>query len=174
MRWHYLLAICICLSGPVRASHTSAHPLNQEQWQEVMQNVTLLDEAVLIPSLLPIIMRNKHALQLSRMQLERLYEWRAEHYGNMVNLMNQVIEMKVQFGIEALSTDVKATHLMELQQQLQAKQRELLRIRLSCREIVIQTFSEEQWENLEFIAADDPRLASLFSQSHDIYGAHRH
>jgi hypothetical protein len=156
------------------AKHNSEHPLSPEDWEEVMQKVTLLEEATLVPSLLPIIMKNRDALQLTEIQLKRLYAWRKTNYVNMVNIMNAIIEKKVQFGVESLSVNVDSSHLVEFQSEIHTLQQKLLKIRLSCRAIIIETFTEEQWENLAFIVSDNPRIASLLSQSYEISVNHRH
>lgn len=161
-------------SSPLLAKHDSEHLLSEEDWQEVMNKVELLESSALIPSLLPIIMINRDALQLTGPQLARLYEWRKTHYTTMVRLMDHIIGLKVQFGIESLSPEIDEEHLIQLQHEIQALQRELLAIRLSCRRIVVETFTPEQWENLEFLAADNPRLASLLSQATAITPLHSH
>lgn len=172
-----LFTILLCCSLPnatAYAKHNSEHPLTSEDWQEVMEKVSLLHEAVLIPSLLPVIMRNRDALGLSEEQMKRFFHWRKENYVNMVNIMNEVIEKRVQFGIESLSPATTDAHLLAFQEEIHRLERELLRIRLSCRAIVMETFTQEQWESLEFIVADDPRLASLISQTGGITPHHSH
>ncbi len=168
-----LIPLILCQST-VMAKHNSSHPLSEEDWQEVMEKVALLEDSVFIPSLLPLIMSNRDVLQLSETQLSKLFAWRKNNYVNMVNMMNHIIEMKVQFSIESLSADIDSEHLIELQREIHRLQHDLLTIRLSCREILVATFTAEQWENLEFIVADDPKLASFYSQSHSVGKNHSH
>lgn len=160
--------------APANAKHNSDHPLSDEEWEEVMGKISLLNEAVFIPSLLPVIMRHRDALQLTEEQLGRLYNWRKDHYVEMVNIMNAVIEKKVQFSIESLSNTTTEARLLVFQQEIHQLQRELLKIRLSCRAILMETFTDEQWENFEFIVADDPKLSSLFSQAQRVNRNHQH
>ncbi len=169
-----LLLTSTLFTTPVSAKHNSDHPLSDEDWEQVMEKIALLDDAVYIPSLLPIIMRNRDALQLTEKQLERLYSWRKNHYVEMVNIMNRVIEKKVQFSVESLSSTTSEAHLLEFQKEIHHLQHELLKIRLSCRAILVETFTDEQWENFEFIVADDPKLASLFSQAQRVSQLHHH
>jgi hypothetical protein len=86
----------------------------------------------------------------------------------MVNIMNAIIEKKVQFRIDSLSTRVSSDHLLAFQEELHALQRQLLKIKLSCRELIMATFTGEQWENFAFVVADNPKLASLLSRVNTI------
>ncbi len=169
-----LLLSSTLLITPVNAKHSSDHPLSNEDWEQVMEKIALLNDAVFIPSLLPIIMRNRDALQLTEEQLDKLYSWRKNHYVAMVNIMNTVIEKKVQFSVDALSDTTSEAHLIKLQKEIHLLQYELLKIRLSCRAIIVETFSDEQWENFEFIVSDDPKLASLFSQAKSVGQVNNH
>ena len=78
--------------------------------------------------------------------------------------MNKIIEKMVQFRVESLSPDISGEQLLAFQAEIQELQRELLKIKLSCREIIMSTFTDEQWENFAFVISDNPRLASLMLQ----------
>ena len=82
----------------------------------------------------------------------------------MVNVMNEIIDKSVQFRVAALSPDITSDHLYGLQSEIQDLQRQLLKIKLSCRELVTTSFTDEQWVNFAFVVADIPKLASLMSQ----------
>ena len=90
---------------------------------------------------------------------------RQKNYTNMVNVMNEVIEKMVQFRIESLSPGVLNERLLALQSEIQELQRQLLKMKLSCRELIMTTFTDEQWENFSFVVSDNPKLASLVSQA---------
>ena len=119
-------------------------------------------------------MRNRDALALSDEQLTAFRDWRKENYVNMVNIMNEIIEKMVQFRVESLSPEVGNDHLLSFQSEIQDLQRQLLKIKLSCRELIITTFTKEQWENFAFVVADYPKLASLVSQLNNVTAEHRH
>ena len=157
-----------------QAKHNSDHPLSDEDWEEVMQKVDLLEDSGLLPTLLPVIMRNRDALALTDEQLTAFRDWRKENYVNMVNIMNEIIEKMVQFRVESLSPEVGNDHLLSFQSEIQDLQRQLLKIKLSCRELIITTFTKEQWENFAFVVADYPKLASLVSQLNNVTAEHRH
>lgn len=158
----------------VLASHDSDHPLSADEWKEVMGKVVLLEDSGLVPTLLPTIMRNRDMLELTDEQVNAFRAWRKKNYTNMVNVMNEIIEKMVQFRVEALSPGISSDHLFAYQSEIHDLQRQLLTIKLSCREIVMTTFTDEQWENFNFVIADIPKLASLASQVNTVNSKHIH
>ena len=87
---------------------------------------------------------------------------------------SQIIEKMIQFRVEALSPGITGDHLFAYQSEIHDLQRQLLTIKLSCREIVMTTFTDEQWENFNFVVADIPKLASLASQAITVNSKHIH
>lgn len=169
LKWSRLLVAWAVLGGPVLVAHVSAEPLSANDWQQLAEKAALLDDSGLMPSLLPTIMRNRDALQLSDEQVKAFRAWRKDNYSHMVAVMNDIIERKVQFRIESLSPGVSGHDLFVLQTEIHALQRQLLEIKLSCRQLVMSTFTEEQWDHFAFVVSENPKLASLFSQ---VEGAH--
>ena len=161
MKYVGIVVACFFLLTPVQAKHNSDHPLSPEDWKEIMEKVVLLEDSGLMPMLLPIIMGNRDALQLTDEQVNLFRSWRKKNYTNMVNLMNKIIEEKVQFRIESLSPSITSDRLLAFQSEIQELQRQLLKIKLSCREQLMTTFTDEQWDNFAFIVSDNPKLASL-------------
>jgi hypothetical protein len=70
----------------------------------------------------------------------------------------------VEFRVESLSPSITADQLLALQSEIQELQVRLLKLKLSCRELVMTTFTDEQWDNFAFIISDNPKLASLMLQ----------
>jgi len=156
------------------AKHDSDHPLTDDDWKEVMEKVVLLEDSGLMPTLLPVIMRNRDTLELTNEQVNAFRAWRKKNYTHMVNVMNEIIEKSVQFRVAALSPNVTSDHLYVLQAEIQESQRQLLKIKLSCRELVTTSFTDEQWENFAFVVADNPKLASLMPQVSSLDLEHTH
>ena len=166
MKYAGVLIALLLLGSSAQAKHNSNHPLSDQDWKAVMNKVDLLEPSGLMPMLMPTIMLNRDALQLTEEQVNVFRAWRKRNYTHMVNVMNEVIEKMVQFRIESLSPDVTNEHLLALQSDIQDLQRRLLKIKLSCRELIMTTFTDEQWENFAFVVSDNPKLASLISQAH--------
>lgn len=159
-----IISAILLICTPVQAKHNSDHPLSAEDWKEVMDKVVLLEDSGLMPTLLPVIMKNQDTLQLTTEQLNTFRAWRKKNYTNMVNIMNKIIEKMVEFRVESLSPGITGDQLLASQSEIQKLQRQLLKIKLSCRELVMTTFTDQQWENFAFVIADNPRLASLMQQ----------
>ena len=119
-------------------------------------------------------MLNRDTLQLTDKQVKAFREWRKKNYTHMVDIMNEIIDKMVQFRIESLSPDVTNEDLLAFQSEIQELQRQLLRIKLSCRELIMTTFTDEQWDNFAFVVSDNPKLASLMSQVSTLNITHKH
>jgi hypothetical protein len=164
--------VFVCTTA--QAKHNSDHPLSADDWKEVMDKVVLLESSGLMPTLLPVIMRNQDTLELTDEQINAFRAWRKKNYTHMVNVMNEIIEKSVQFRVAALSPRITSDDLYVLQSEIQDLQRQLLKVKLSCRELVTTSFTDEQWENFAFVVADNPKLASLMSQGGSLDLEHTH
>ena len=164
MKYIGIFVVILFFGTAVQAKHDSDHPLTDDDWKEVMDKVVLLEGSGLMPTLLPVIMRNRDTLELTNEQVNAFRAWRKKNNTHMVNVMNEIIEKSVQFRVEALSPRMTSDHLYVLQSEIHELQRQLLKIKLSCRELITTSFTDEQWENFAFIVADIPKLASLVSQ----------
>ena len=166
LSYKYIGIFCVffLICPSALAKHNSDHPLSSEDWKEVKEKVELLEGAGLMPTLLPIILINRDALQLTDKQVNDFHAWRKRNYTNMVNVMNAIIEKMVEFRVESLSPSISGDELLAFQSDIQELQVQLLKIKLSCRELIMTTFTDEQWENFAFIISDNPKLASLMTQ----------
>ena len=174
VRYIVVLLAFFFTCSPALAKHDSDHPLTADDWKEVMDKVVLLESSGLMPTLLPVIMRNQDTLELTDEQINAFRAWRKKNYTHMVNVMNEIIEKSVQFRVAALSPRMTSDDLYALQSEIQDLQRQLLKIKLSCRELVTTSFTETQWENFAFVVADNPKLASLMSQTGSLDLDHIH
>ena len=159
-----IFTVFFFICTPALAKHNSDHPLSPEDWDEVKEKVELLEPAGLMPTLLPVILSNRDALQLTDKQVSAFRAWRKKNYTNMVNLMNEIIEKMVEFRVQSLSPSMTGDQLLAIQSDIQELQVQLLKIKLSCRELIMTTFTDEQWDNFAFIISDNPKLASLMTQ----------
>ena len=174
MKYFLIIVALFFLFTTAQAKHNSDHPLTADDWRDVMDKVVLLESSGLMPTLLPVIMRNQDTLELTDEQINAFRAWRKRNYTHMVNVMNEIIEKSVQFRVAALSPRITNHDLYVLQAEIQDLQRQLLKIKLSCRELVTSSFAETQWENFAFVVSDNPKLASLMSQVNSLDIEHTH
>ena len=136
-------------------------PLTDAEWEKLGEHVSLLDKISFVPSLLPVIMKHRDALELSDEQTAAFRDWRKQHYQRMVDVMNEIIERRIVLSKGALDPAVVNKDLVREQRQILQLQQELLAIRLSCRELVMKTFSPDQWNNFAFVLEEYPNFAGL-------------
>ena len=136
-------------------------PLTDSQWETVRDRVGLLDKIAYLPSLLPVIMKHRDTLELKTEQVAAFRQWRKLHYQDMVDLMNEIIQRRFTLSKDSLNVSLSSDNVLAQQQEIFRLQERLLRIRLSCRNLIVETFSPDQWENMAFILEEYPRYAGL-------------
>ena len=114
-----------------------------------------------IPSLLPVIMQNQDALELTSEQVAAFRDWRKNNYQRMVEDMNTIIEKRIALSKKAMEPSVSGHEIKQLQKGIFDLQHELLNLRLGCRKLLMETFTDEQWTNFRFIIEDYPNFAGL-------------
>ena len=149
---------------PLGAMHESEHDLTNEEWLIVKGRLDLLDGVNYMPTLLPTIMRHRDVIELTKQQISSFRNWRKQHYGNMVEVMNTIINRRVDFKKASLNPRTSDEELIEMQSDILNLHKKLLEIKLSCRKMLVDSFTEEQWDNFAFAVADHPTLASLVKQ----------
>jgi hypothetical protein len=157
-----------------QAAHNGEHSLSTDDWRIIGDNVDLLEPSGLMPMLMPTIMLNRDALQLTDEQVNAFHAWRNKNYTNMVHVMSEIIDKMVQFRVASLSPDITNERMVILHSEIQDLQRQALVIKLSCRELIMTTFTDAQWEDFAFVVADNPKLASLVSQVNNLDTGHAH
>lgn len=161
MKYFHLVYTLVLFASPALASHDSTHPLSNEEWEQVEKNLTLIDSLNYIPTLLPVIMRNQDTLQLTQEQLDHFREWRKENYVPMVNTMNEIIKARIDIKKASLNANVSAEELQAMQDEAHALQKKLMSIKLSCRTMLVKSFTDEQWDNFAFVVSDQPKLSAF-------------
>lgn len=143
------------------ADLTQPGPLTDAEWNKVEEHVGLLDQISFFPSLLPVIMKHREALELTDDQKHAFRGWRKKNYQRMVGLMNEIIERRIAFSKSALDPAVRDAELVHKQKMILQLQEKLLALRLSCRKLILTTFSPDQWNNFAFVLEDYPEFAGL-------------
>jgi hypothetical protein len=160
---NYAAVAGLCLGTPAFAGtdYAGPSPLTDSQWETVRDRVGLLDKIAYLPSLLPVIMKHRDTLELTGKQVAAFRQWRKMHYQDMVDLMNEIIQRRFTLSKASLEESLSSDDILAKQQEIFRLQERLLRIRLSCRNLIVETFSPDQWENMAFILEEYPRYAGL-------------
>lgn len=121
---------------------------------EFEQKLLLLDKVSYHPSLLPLIMQNTDYLELTPDQHKRLQDWRNKNAPAMLDKMKKVAQGRIEFIDVSLNPNTSKEQLISHQQHLFRLQEEVLSYKLACRQNILDTFTPEQWETLQFILAE--------------------
>ena len=114
-----------------------------------------LDEINFLPSLLPVILENSDIIELSDKQVETLLEWRKVNRDDVIAAMNEIARKRVEIKEDALSPDISSARLIQMQNEVFRLQRIVLEYKLSCRDLVISTFNENNWEGFYLVLAEN-------------------
>lgn len=127
---------------------------SQSDTSELEQQLLLLDKISYHPSLLPLIMQNIDYLELTSVQQKSLREWREIHAPEMLDKMREVAQDRIEFIDLSLKPVTSKVELVQKQQQLFRLQEEVLSYKLACRQNILETFTEAQWDALLFILVE--------------------
>ena len=116
--------------------------------------VSKLDKINYLPSLLPLIMDNSDVIELTDKQISALKTWRETNREDVIAKMNEIIKKRVDIKEAALSPDISSARLIQMQNEVFRLQREVLVYKLSCRDLVINTFNRNNWEGFFMVLAE--------------------
>ena len=114
-----------------------------------------LDNISHLPDLLPVILNNKDFIGLTDEQIENLEHWRKENRGPLLTVMKQAARKRVEIKQAALSPTVSSARLQQMQNDIFRLQREILEYKLSCRDNVVRTFNNENWDSFFLVLAGE-------------------
>ena len=153
--------ICLCFSllwfGQVVAAEqdTQHNDLEVIDWELAKERMALLSQLGYHPFLLPLILENRDMLGLNEKQLHDFKEWRSKYRVPLIHTMNQIIQARVAFQRIALDPETTEEVLLAKQEQIFKLHRKVLKYQLSCRRQILDTFTEEQWDNFRFLLTEN-------------------
>ena len=118
-------------------------------------SIEKLDNINYLPSLLPVIIRHKDFIGLTDEQLGKLEGWRKQNREPMLAAMKEAALKRVEIKQAALSPTVSSARLQQMQNDIFRLQREILEYKLSCRDHVVQTFNNENWDSFFMVLAEE-------------------
>jgi hypothetical protein len=122
--------------------------------------MALLSQKAFMPTLLPIILKNRQQLELTEEQKKLFFQWRDAYYKQTIDIMAQIVQKHIAFKKLALKPEGTKAELLKIQQEIFDLHRKVLEMKLECRENIVNTFTEEQWDNFNFILSEHPTIFS--------------
>lgn len=150
MKFSTLLVSLITLI--ITTGIATAELSSNKQYTE--KHIDKLDKISYLPSLLPVIIENSDVIELTDEQLNSLLNWRKLNGKNLTTAVNEIAYRRVEIKEAALSPNVSSARLIQMQNNVFRLQREMLEYKLSCRELVINTFNRNNWESFFLVLAD--------------------
>jgi hypothetical protein len=146
-----LVAIAVLLVTQFAYADTS---LDQEN-TDLEVAVQKLDKVNYLPQLMPIIMNNRDIIGLTQKQVDELDEWRKTSKAPMVDAMQEIVRKRIEINQAALSPTVSSARIIQMQNEIFRLQREVLEYKLSCRERIVRTFTNENWIGFFMVLAEE-------------------
>ena len=149
-----ILAGFFLISGAALADLRDNDTLLQQQAEK-------LDKINYLPALLPVILDNRDVIELTDNQFDTLLTWRENNRLDVIEVMNEIVRKRVEIKKAALSPEVSAFTLRKMQSDVFNLQRAVMEYKLSCRELVIDTFDRNNWDGFYFVLAERGMDVSL-------------
>jgi len=145
--------ISFILVTNIAITNTASATLSNDQ-RNIEQHVEKLKQINFLPDLLPVIIKNSDILELTDEQLNKLLTWRDTNRANVIATRNEIISKRIKIKQAALSPNISAARLIQMQNEIFRLQRQMLNYKLSCRDLVINTFNSTNWEDFFLVLAN--------------------
>jgi hypothetical protein len=146
--------LILCLIALISVS-ASADTKNAEHSLEQHQYIEKLDSVNFLPSFLPVIIENSDIIELTDTQLQILLQWRDKNRDDVIHAMNEVARKRLEIKESALSPEISSSRLIQMQNEVFRLQREVLEYKLSCRDLIVNTFNSKNWEGFFLVLAEE-------------------
>ena len=108
-----------------------------------------------LPNMLPLILKNRDIIGLTDEQVGNLEKWRSENMKPMLQAMKTAASKRLEIKQAALSPTVSSARLQQMQNDIFRLQREILQYKLSCRDNVVKTFNDENWDSFFMVLTEE-------------------
>ena len=131
-----------------------AESIQDQESSDLEHAIQKLDKVNYLPQLLPIIMSNTDFIGLTQKQVDDLDNWRKHSKAPMVAAMQEIIRNRIEIKQAALSPTVSSARIIQMQNEIFKLQREVLEYKLSCRDRIVKTFTDENWDSFFMLLAE--------------------
>ena len=153
----YVLFFTILLGGglAVAEDENQQDELDVIDWDLAKERMSLLSQLGYHPFLMPLIMENRDMLGLTKEQIATFKDWRNKYRVPLIHTMNKIISERVAFQRISLSPETTEEVLLAKQAEIFKLHKKVLKYQLSCRRNILDTFTEEQWDNFRFLLVEN-------------------
>jgi hypothetical protein len=150
-----LLSVGVLIGAQGAAQADAANSdLDLIDWELAKERMAMLSQLGYHPFLMPLIMENRDAIGLSNEQVRVFREWRNRYRVPLIHMMNQIIAERVAFQRIALNPRTSEEVLLAKQNEIFKLHKKVLDYQLSCRRTILDTFTDEQWDNFRFVLTE--------------------
>jgi hypothetical protein len=143
------------LAGAAVAAEDSAKgDADPIDWAKAKKQMAMLSQMGYHPFLMPLIMENRDAIGLSNAQVKVFREWRSKYRVPLIHAMNRIIQERTAFQRISLNPKTSEEVLRAKQEQIFKLHQKVLEYQLSCRRNILDTFTDEQWEEFRFVLTE--------------------
>ncbi len=139
----------------VDATEQLSEPQLQEldviDWELAFKRMDRLSPMGYHPFLMPLLMDNRDFIELDKDQLAVFKRWRDKNRVPLLHMMNRIVTERNNFHRLSLNPLTREEVLKSKQEEIFKLQQKVLQIQLSCRRDILDTLSQEQWENFNFV-----------------------
>jgi len=150
-----LITFILTTGAALAETGINDHKIEQHQYIEKLDKISFL------PSLLPVIIENSDVIELTDGQLQKMLDWRTINREDVIVSMNEVARKRVEMKEASLSPDVSSEQLLQMQNDVFRLQREVTKYKLSCRDMVLDTFNKNNWEGFFLVLAEEEMGVAL-------------
>ena len=156
----FLLSLSFIPSGSAQEALTSAEKATMESfdvidWKIAFARMKKLSQIGFHPFLMPLIMKNSDFIELTDEQIKIFKDWRNKNRVPLLHAMDKIIAERSLFHKLSLSPNTAEEVLITKQQEIFKLHKKVLKYQLSCRRNILDTFTEEQWDNFRFVLAEN-------------------
>jgi hypothetical protein len=151
--WIITFALSLMLS--FAQAGATENDLDLIDWDKAKKQMSMLSQMGYHPFLMPLIMDNRDAIGLSNEQIAGFREWRSKNRVPLIHAMNRIIQERVAFQRIALNPNTSEDVLRAKQEEIFKLHKKVLKYQLSCRRNILDTFTDEQWEEFQFVLTEN-------------------
>ena len=130
------------------AAPEGADPID---WALAQKQMASLSQMGFHPFLMPLIMENRDAIGLTDRQVKIFRAWSSKNRVPLIAAMNKIIQARIAFQRISLNPKTTEEVLFAKQEEIFKMYRKVLNYQLSCRRNILDTFTDEQWDNFRFV-----------------------